>query len=739
VIDVIPDAIYLKDTESRFLLANQAVADLMGASSPAVLIGRTDREFYPAEMASAYLAEEKELMEKGRPIIDKVEQEQFAGGMKWLEVTKLPVHDTEGRVTGLVGTARDFTERRRIEQTLRESEERYRSIFFDAPIGIFHSTLEGKLISVNPAFARMVGYDTPEQVIETVNTMSAAEILYEDAQSRPVLIEMLQREPGWHRTENRYRHRNGGVVVAQVTIRMHIPPGAAAPELEGFVEDITERTRAEQALSRERAFLTALMDNAPDYIYFKDLKSRFILNNRSHALALGAGNPSELLEKTDFDYFGPEHAQQAFADEQSIIRTGQPMVNALEEEGWPDRPPTWVSTTKMPLRNENGEIIGTFGISRSMTERRRMEEKNLRLAAMIESSHDAIIGVALDDTVTSWNKGAEKVFGYTAEEMVGRPITLLLSPDDEVLQSALNKKQEREGHVQQFESLVPRKDGTKVHVSTTFSSIQDANGLLVGITCISRDMTDQKALQAQIIRSQRLESLGTLAAGIAHQFNNINTAIMGYLDIMARDTTLSDATRTYVREALKAVRRATEITERIHGLTEGSSAAADPLQLEEVVPTLLPLFEERLQAGGISIRTDFQETSPVRAGQGMVGFIVTSLLTNSIHALLDCPSRLITLRTRSTGAFSSLEVSDTGCGILPQDLPRIFTPFFTTKGEWAGPKSPQARVDGVGLSLAVCQSTVSESGGWIEVESVPGQGTTFRVWLPAQPAAGAPQ
>jgi signal transduction histidine kinase len=262
-------------------------------------------------------------------------------------------------------------------------------------------------------------------------------------------------------------------------------------------------------------------------------------------------------------------------------------------------------------------------------------------------------------------------------------------------------------------------------------ALKDGNGEIIGTFGISRDMTAQRALQTQIIRSQRLESLGTLSAGIAHQFNNINAATMGYLDIMAKDTTLPPSAQLYVREALKAVHRAVEITERLQGLTSAATMSAESLRLEEEVPTLLPLVEEKLQAAGISVLVDLQDTSPIRATRLMLSFIVTSLLTNSIHALIDCPSRLITVRTRSTEGFASLEVSDNGCGIPPQNLPRIFSPFFTTKGEWAEPNSPQARVKGIGLSLSVCQSTVSESGGWIEVESLPQQGSTFRVWFPA--------
>ncbi len=314
-------------------------------------------------------------------------------------------------------------------------------------------------------------------------------------------------------------------------LRAYVPIGSSTPLLEGFVEDVTERVKAEAALARERAFLTALMDNVPDYIYFKDRESRFILNNKAHVRELGAKSPADVLGKTDFDFFAPQHAQKAYNDEQQIIRTGQPLVNAVEQEIWTDRPLTWVSSTKMPLLDDKGEIVGTFGISRDMTERRQMEEKNLRLAAMVESSNDAIIGIDLDDIVTSWNKGAEKIFGYAAEEIIGRSINPLLSLEIVNQEPALREKLRSEGHVVGLESTVTRKDGKTVNVSTSISFVTDAGGQIVGITCIARDVTSQRALQAQIIRAQRLESLGTLAAGIAHQFNNINAAVKGYLDV----------------------------------------------------------------------------------------------------------------------------------------------------------------------------------------------------------------
>jgi diguanylate cyclase (GGDEF)-like protein/PAS domain S-box-containing protein len=145
--------------------------------------------------------------------------------------------------------------------------------------------------------------------------------------------------------------------------------------LVGMGREITERKRAEQALARERDLLNALMDNIPDKIYFKDTQSRFVRINRAYAEIVGFGDPAQAIGKTDFDFFTEEHARQAYEDEQRIIRTGQPIVGLIEKETWPDRLDTWVSTTKMPLCDEKGNIVGTFGISRDITERKRAEEK----------------------------------------------------------------------------------------------------------------------------------------------------------------------------------------------------------------------------------------------------------------------------------------------------------------------------------------------------------------------------
>ncbi len=247
LIDNLPDHIYVKDTQSRFALVNDALMRFRGVSTPDEIIGKTDFDLLPREIAAQFYAEEQEIIRSGRPLIDRERPAiVFPGDTpRWLLVTKVPLRNEHGEIIGIVG----------------------------------------------------------------IN------------------------------------------------------------------KDITERKQTEEALAREQYLMQALMDHIPDHIYFKDRESRFTRINRGLAQWFGLSDPEQAVGKTDFDFFTEEHARQAYEDEQKILQTGQPLMSLEEKETWPDRPDTWVLTTKMPLRDREGRIIGTFGISRDITERKRMEEE----------------------------------------------------------------------------------------------------------------------------------------------------------------------------------------------------------------------------------------------------------------------------------------------------------------------------------------------------------------------------
>jgi two-component system, sensor histidine kinase and response regulator len=262
-----------------------------------------------------------------------------------------------------------------------------------------------RLVDVNDAALELYEARTREELLGSLDaTLDAGAI----AGFKELIVAIAD---GRTRFEIESTTRTLGGRRLDLIARMHIPPeGDEYHTMLVSVLDITSRKQAEEALSRERAFLSILMDAIPDYIYFKDMQSRFILTNKAHADAFGLQSPSEAVGRTDFDFNTEESARVSFDDEQRIIATGTPVIDVVEKETWPDRPDTWVSTTKMPFRDGTGNIIGTFGISRDMTERRLAEERNIRLATLVDSSPDAIVGQDMNRIVTSWNRGAEIMY-----------------------------------------------------------------------------------------------------------------------------------------------------------------------------------------------------------------------------------------------------------------------------------------------------------------------------------------
>jgi PAS domain S-box-containing protein len=404
---------------------------------------------------------------------------------------------------------------------------------------------------------------------------------------------------------------------------------------------------------------------------------------------------------------------------------------SVTEEILPKEDNRPIQVTTIPFQSEEGEWL-VAEVNVDITERKRIEEGNARLAALVESSEDAIVGLGMDRTITVWNQGAQRVYGYSAAEIIGHQSSMLIPPDREDEAKAMRERLERGERIERYETTRRRKDGTQINVALTLSTIRDPQGKPIGMASVARDITADKAIQAQLIRAQRLESLGTLAAGIAHQFNNINAVIKGYLQILEMSE-LQDPALTYVQEALKGVQRAVDITDRLLGFTNVSRNEGETSRLEDVARSILPLLAEKYKEAGVLLRDELVTTPAVKAGVSLVCFIITGLLSNALHAVLDMPVRIVTIRTGMLPGHSFLEVSDTGCGMSIEDVRRVFTPFFTTKGEWAAEGSAQSKNRGIGLTLAVSQATAAAQGGRIEIQSAPGQGSAFRLLLPVAP------
>jgi PAS domain S-box-containing protein len=282
----------------------------------------------------------------------------------------------------------EVAERRRAEQELRNSRERFELVVESAGGGIWDRDLRTDTLYLSQRWKALLGYEDHEvegSYEEWVNR------LHPDDRERTLasVRAYLEGRTPTYEVEYRMRHKDGSFrwMLARAAARRG--PDGKPYRLAGSNTDVTLRKHVEEALARERELLHSLLDSIPDTIYFKDRASRFIRVNRALVARFGFRSADDVVGKTDFDLFTEEHARQAFEDEQQIVRTGEPVVGKEEKETWPDGRVTWVSTTKMPLRDARGEIVGTFGISRDITEHKRDEEELRRAKEAAEAASRA--------------------------------------------------------------------------------------------------------------------------------------------------------------------------------------------------------------------------------------------------------------------------------------------------------------------------------------------------------------
>jgi PAS domain S-box-containing protein len=269
----------------------------------------------------------------------------------------------------VLSIVRDITERILADEELKKSEEKYRCIFENVQDVYYETLIDGTILEVSPSveIVSRGQYHRNELIGQSMN------MLYPNLEERRALLSTLQKQGSVTDFEITLKNRDGSPISCSISAKVQVDAQGHPEKIFGSMHDITNRKRAEETLAKEHNLLQMLMNNIPDGIYFKDTESRFIQVNPAQARHLGLTDPEEMIHKTDFDFFSEEHARPAFEDEQAIMRTGEPMVGKMEKETWPDGKEGWVTSTKMPLRNPDGQIIGTFGLSRDITEVKQMQ------------------------------------------------------------------------------------------------------------------------------------------------------------------------------------------------------------------------------------------------------------------------------------------------------------------------------------------------------------------------------
>ena len=496
-----------------------------------------------------------------------------------------------------------------------------------------------------------------------------------------------------------------------------------------------ERKQSEKAVRDSEARLRAIIDTALDALIGINAQGIIIDWNPRAEVIFGWARGEALGQKLADLIIPPRYREAHERGLQHFLRTGEAVVlnRSIEVAGLRR------DGTEFPLELSitsirRGETYVFNAFLSDITERKRAEENRVRLASIVESSEDAIISKTLDGIVTSWNRGAVRTFGYTADEAIGKAIGFLIPQDRLEEESQIIERVKQGEHVTHFETVRRRKDGKEINIALTISPIEDGAGMIIGFSKIARDITEQKGLEAQLRQSQKMEGVGQLAGGIAHDFNNLLTVINSYSAMVLGELDFSNPfARNGIEQIKEAGHRAASLTRQLLMFSRQQVLEPKVLDLNEVVSNIGKLLRRLIGEDITQVLCLHPALGRVKIDPGQMEQIIMNLAVNARDAMPG--GGQLTIETENVeldnayackhalvqpGPYVMLAVSDTGCGMDADTQARIFEPFFTTKGPG----------NGTGLGLATVDGIVKQSGGNVWVYSELGKGTTLKIYLP---------
>jgi PAS domain S-box-containing protein len=483
--------------------------------------------------------------------------------------------------------------------------------------------------------------------------------------------------------------------------------------------------------------IQAVFDGADDAIFLKNRAGQYLLVNLAGCRAIGLSR-EQILGRDDNDLFPPETAARIRAHDTVVMEAGEVRRFRLSVERRAGGATTYL-TTKSPYRDPAGHVIGVLGISRNIAAYEGLTADSAYLAAIVRSSDDAIVSKTLDGVITSWNPGAERIFGYTASEAIGKNITLIIPSERRGEEDEVLARIRRGEGVDHFNTVRIRKDGTLVDISLTVSPVRNPDGLIIGVSKIARDISLTKRLEGErpdlLAREQRARLEAEAAnrakdeflATLSHELRTPLSAILGWAQVMRLrndPATLAQAFESIERNARHQVQLIEDLLD-LSRITAGKlRLETQPIDLGSVIVTALDTVRPAAEAKAIRLGSRIQPGATVIMGDpGRLQQICWNLLSNAVK--FTPRHGEITIAVDRANSTASIRVSDNGQGIEPEALPYIFERF-----RQADPSLARTH-GGLGLGLAIVRHLVELHGGSVSAES-PGKGlgATFTVTFP---------
>jgi PAS domain S-box-containing protein len=668
---------------------------------------------------------------------------------KWIQDRAFPIRNQNGQLIRFGGISTDISERKRREtemastvSELKTSEERYRTIFEQAAVGIVQTSFEGRIMKCNSRFAEIIGYPIEEISGLTVQQITAPDDIASTIDALKQLASGIAQSAT---REKRYLRKDGTCVWVRITVSIQRDGKGCALHSIAFVEDINARKAAEERLASTTKVLRGSEERHRKLMEYSPNAVLVVWNNAIHTAnraaveLFGVSSAKDLIGRGFADFSAPkdrsrveefarllcEHEVQLPLVEMHICRN-----DGLQLD---------VEFTASSV-GEDGEMVSLL-VLRNITERKQAEAEHAQLIRSIEQVEESIIITDTKGSILYVNPAFEKVTGYSREEAVGNNPRILKSGRHPDLFYQTMWKTLRKGETWSGDFVNKRKDGSLFNEVATISPIRDQGGTVINYVAVKRDVTEEQLLRDQLNQAQKMESMGRIAGGIAHDFNNLLMVIQTYAETLQDRLPVQDGLREDTKQILEAVERGASLTGQMLAFSRKQIISPVVLDLNAVIDETAKMLR-RVIGEDIELAVILSNTLwTIKADRGQIVQILMNLCVNARDAMprggkLRIATENVTVKKRNAverysvlpGQYVMLSVTDSGVGMSKKVQKDIFEPYFTTKEVGKG----------TGLGLAMVYGIVKQTGGYVWVESKLGHGACFTIYLPKVERTVAP-
>lgn len=730
ILDAIPVRVFWKDRNLVYLGCNRIFARDAGFAEPGDIIGKDDYQMGWRDQAELYRADDTRVIESGCPkLLIEESQTTPEGNTITLLSSKIPLRHSNGEICGVLGTYTDITERKLAEV----DRAHLAAIVHSSDDGIIGTNLEGFVTSWNAGAEKILGYSSHQMVGEPISRLFPPDRRNEEN----AILEKI-------RSGERERHyetvrlcKNGLPIDVSLTVSPIIDSTGRTTGISNVVRNITERKRGEEALRASEARYHALFDNMVEgfsfcRILWEDGRPKdfvFVEVNKAFETLTGLKNVAG--RKVSEVIPGIHESDPYLLDRYArVALTGRPdqfetFVGAMSR---------WFSiSVYCPEKDHFATVFD------DITERRRAETRLQLQSSALEAAANAIV-ITDNKGVLEWANAAFTTYtGYSVAEAVGKSPNLLKSGrNDESFYRKLWSTIST-GKVWQGELINRRKDGTLYTEAMTITPLKVIGEEITHYIAVKEDITERKKLEAQYLRVQRMESIGTLAGGIAHDLNNVLAPILMAVELL-RDKIADQADLDVLATLESSAQHGAELVRQVLGFARGIEGERISVNLNHVLNDVQKIIRDTFPKNIHFSFAPSRNLWTVTGDPTQLQQVLTNLCVNALDAMPEGGNLSVSMENAviddvyagmnpdsKLGDYVMVKMADTGIGIPPKILERIFEPFFTTKEIGKG----------TGMGLSTTLAIVKSHGGFITVYSEMGKGSTFKVYLPANTASKA--